>query len=97
VGYNAASGDFHDAGIVWHPAGAYILCVMSTGSTREEADRTVASLSRAVYGFLAAGGRLPDGGVSPREERSLSRSRGAAEGKLRRAPSVNVPLAQEDE
>ena len=49
VGYNAQVGDFHDCGIVHHPRGAYILCVMSTGSTREEADEVISRASRMVY------------------------------------------------
>jgi beta-lactamase class A len=49
VGYNAHVGDFHDCGIVYHPRGPYILCVMSTGSTREEADAVISRASRMVY------------------------------------------------
>ena len=49
VGYNAQTGDFHDCGIVYHPRGCYILCVMSTGSTRTEADEVISRISRLVY------------------------------------------------
>ena len=49
VGYNAQPGDFHDCGIVYHPRGCFILCVMSTGSTRTEADQTISRISRLVY------------------------------------------------
>lgn len=51
VGFNAGCGDFHDCGIIYLPHKPYILCVMSTGSTREEADRVVPSISRQVYNF----------------------------------------------
>jgi beta-lactamase class A len=55
VGFNADSGDFHDCGIVYLPSPhkPYVLCIMSTGSTREEADRVISSISRQVYNFLA--------------------------------------------
>jgi len=54
VGFNAGCGDFHDCGIVYAPLPhkPYVLCVMSTGSTREEADRVISSISRQVYNFL---------------------------------------------
>jgi len=53
VGYNANRGDFHDCGVVYHPEGAYILCVMSRNSTREEADRMIREVSRIVYDHYA--------------------------------------------
>jgi len=53
VGYNANRGDFHNCGIVYHPKGAYILCVMSRNSTREEADRVIHAISRTVYEYYA--------------------------------------------
>lgn len=56
VGFNADSGDFHDCGIVFLPGRAYILCVMSSGNTREEADRVIGAISRLVYEFVSAEG-----------------------------------------
>ena len=54
VGHNAGCGDFHDCGIVYLPPPhkPYVLCVMSKGSTREEADRVISTISRQVYNFL---------------------------------------------
>jgi beta-lactamase class A len=52
VGFNAAHGEFHDCGIVYVPARPYILCIMSTGSTREEADRVIPALSKKAYEFF---------------------------------------------
>ncbi len=52
VGFNAACGDFHDCGIIYFPHHPYILCVMGTGSTREEADRVISAVSRQVYDFM---------------------------------------------
>jgi beta-lactamase class A len=57
VGFNADCGDFHDCAIVYLPGGAYALCVMSTGSTREEADRVISNISRQVYAFIQRQGR----------------------------------------
>ena len=53
VGFNAGAGEFHDCGVVYLPGRPYILCVMSTGSTREESDRVISGLSRQVYAFMA--------------------------------------------
>jgi beta-lactamase class A len=54
VGFNAGCGDFHDCGIIYLPSPhkPYVLCVMSTGSTREEADHVISTISRQVYSFL---------------------------------------------
>lgn len=52
VGFNAGCGDFHDCGIIYLPGKPYLLCVMSTGSTREESDRVISMVSRQVYEFM---------------------------------------------
>jgi len=52
VGFNADTGDYHDCGIVFLPDRPYVLCVMSTGTTKEDADRVISSLSRQVYEFM---------------------------------------------
>jgi hypothetical protein len=49
VGFNASTGHFHDVGVVYAPTGPYTLCVLSRGSTREEADLVISDLSRLVY------------------------------------------------
>lgn len=55
IGFNAGCGDFHDCGIIYLPPPhkPYVLCVMSTGSTREEADPVISIISRQVYNFMA--------------------------------------------
>ena len=55
VGFNAGTGDSHDCGIVFLSNRPYVICVMSTGTTKEEADRVMSSLSRAVYEFMDHG------------------------------------------
>ena len=55
VGFNADVGEFHDCGIVWYPNHPFILCVMSAGSTRGEADRVIAEIARRVVAFYEAG------------------------------------------
>jgi beta-lactamase class A len=50
--FNADSGDFHDCGIIFAPGRPYILCVMSSGNNRKEADRVISDISRAVYRFF---------------------------------------------
>lgn len=54
VGLNAGCGDFHDCGIIYPPSPhkPYVLCIMSTGSTREEADSVISAISRQAYNFL---------------------------------------------
>ena len=55
VGFNAGTGDSHDCGIVFLPNRPYLICVMSTGTTKEEADRVVKTLSSQVYEFMDHG------------------------------------------
>ncbi|MDD4871612.1 MAG: class A beta-lactamase-related serine hydrolase [Kiritimatiellae bacterium] len=55
VGFDSGSGDFHDCGIVFLPKGPYILCVMSTNTTKEESDRVISSISRQIYEFIDDG------------------------------------------
>ncbi len=52
VGFNANSGDYHDCGIVFLPNRRYILCIMSTGTNVEEAERVFSAVSRRVYEFM---------------------------------------------
>jgi beta-lactamase class A len=55
VGFNAAHGEFHDCGIVFVPGRPYILCIMSTGGSREEADQVIPALSKKAYEFYTKG------------------------------------------
>jgi beta-lactamase class A len=52
VGFNAGCGEFHDCGIVYLPDRPYIISVMSAGSTREEADKVISSISKIVYEYF---------------------------------------------
>jgi len=54
VGFNAGCGEFHDCGIVYLPGKPYVLCVMSTRSTREEANRIIREVSRRVYEYCSS-------------------------------------------
>ena len=54
VGFNVATGDYHDCGIVYLPHRPYILCIMSTGTNLKEADRVISTLSKRVYDFMAS-------------------------------------------
>lgn len=54
VGFNAGRNEFHDCGIVFLPGRPYILCVMCTGSTREESDRVISTVSRQIYDYIAS-------------------------------------------
>lgn len=55
VGFNAGTGDSHDCGIVFLPNRPYVICVMSTGTSKEEADRVMSSFSSQVYEFMQRG------------------------------------------
>ena len=52
VGFNADHGDFHDCGIVYLPGHPYILCVMSSHNTREEADEIIHKISNIVFQYI---------------------------------------------
>ncbi|MDD5520026.1 MAG: class A beta-lactamase-related serine hydrolase [Kiritimatiellae bacterium] len=55
VGFNSGTGDSHDCGIVFLPKRPYVLCVMSTNTTKEESDRVISSVSRQIYEFMNVG------------------------------------------
>jgi beta-lactamase class A len=42
----------HDCGIIYYPHHPYLLCVMTSGSTPEYLDNTIAEISRFVYGEI---------------------------------------------
>jgi len=52
VGSISGLGDSHDCGIIFLPKRPYILCVMSTNTTKEESDRIISAVSRQVYEFM---------------------------------------------
>lgn len=49
VGVYKEEGIYHDCGIIYHPIKPYLLCVMSKGTTRTEANFIIPRLSEAVY------------------------------------------------
>jgi beta-lactamase class A len=52
VGFDASSSVYHDCGIVYAPRKPYILCVMSSGTTMEEANWVIGEISRKVYDYV---------------------------------------------
>jgi len=52
VGFNSGTGDSHDCGIVFLDNRPYIICVMSTGTSKEESDRVISTVSRQIYDFM---------------------------------------------
>ena len=54
VGFYTWEGYYHDCGIIYAPDKPYILCIMSKGSTAEEADRVMSQLSKLVYERVTA-------------------------------------------
>ncbi len=46
---NPALTELHDCGIVYHPAGPYVLCVMTKGTDRVSEAAGIADISKAVY------------------------------------------------
>lgn len=50
VGFDLPSGYFHDCGIVYYK-NPYILCIMSSGSNQEEANRVISNVSRIIYTY----------------------------------------------
>lgn len=42
----------HDCGIIYHPKGAYVLCVMTRGTDFRQLETTLAGISRVVYSQL---------------------------------------------
>ncbi len=52
----------HDAGIVWGPAGPYVIVVMTDGSAGWT---PIADVSSAVYNCFASAGQLPDDTTAP--------------------------------
>jgi hypothetical protein len=43
----------HDCGIIYLKDEYYIICIMSKGTTRQEADKTISLISREVYNHLS--------------------------------------------
>lgn len=48
-GVSRGAKQFHDCGIVYHPANPYLLCVMGRGEDFWELTKSVADVSRIVY------------------------------------------------
>jgi beta-lactamase class A len=46
------SFQLHDCGIVYHPRGPYLLCVMTKGNNINELSRLITQISNTVYGSL---------------------------------------------
>jgi beta-lactamase class A len=44
---------YHDCGIIYFPEKPYILCVMSKGSTKEEANSVISNISKVVYEYIS--------------------------------------------
>lgn len=42
---------YHDCGIIYYPNKPYILCVMSTNTSKAEADITIARISKTTYAY----------------------------------------------
>ena len=42
----------HDCGIVYYPPSPYLLCIMTKGLTKEEADSFTENISRMVYEYV---------------------------------------------
>jgi beta-lactamase class A len=53
VGYSADEMIYHDCGIIYVPEKPYLLCVMSKGTTRSEANAVISLVSRTVYDTVA--------------------------------------------
>lgn len=47
--FGQRNSELHDCGIVYHPAKAYILCVMTSGTQYEDQKAAIAEISRIVY------------------------------------------------
>jgi len=52
IGIWAAEGDVHDCGIVYANK-PYILCIMSSGVTQEQGDKTIKEISSKVYKYVS--------------------------------------------
>jgi beta-lactamase class A len=50
IGVDIGLGYYHDCGIIYDN-NPYLLCVMSSNSTQQEADRVISSISRVVYNY----------------------------------------------
>lgn len=52
-GENSKVGYYHDCGIIYLPEKNYILCVMSKGGTKKEADLVISNVSKIVYEYVS--------------------------------------------
>ena len=52
VGFNDASGEFHDCGIIYLKNRPYILCIMSKNSNLQEFRRISSAVSSQIYEFM---------------------------------------------
>lgn len=44
----------HDCGIIYHPEGSYLLCVMTSGSSLKDEEESIKEVSRVVYNEISA-------------------------------------------
>jgi beta-lactamase class A len=51
IGFDYEKGYFHDCGIIYLPSKHYLLCVMSSNTSPENADEMISSISRIVYEY----------------------------------------------
>jgi beta-lactamase class A len=52
VGFDANGGIYHDCGIVYVPNKPYLLCVMSKGTTFDEANQVISEISKKTYDYV---------------------------------------------
>ncbi|MBS3166312.1 serine hydrolase [Candidatus Woesearchaeota archaeon] len=43
---------YHDCGIIYYPKSPYILCIMTKGMSKEEANKFIANISKIVYQYI---------------------------------------------
>jgi beta-lactamase class A len=53
IGFYIEEGYYHDCGIVYYEPNPYLLCVMTEGMTKAEADKFISSISKTVYSYVS--------------------------------------------
>jgi beta-lactamase class A len=52
-GENNVLNYYHDCGIIYFPERPYLLCILSKGETKEEANKVISKISEITYDYIS--------------------------------------------